>query len=532
MLAKLSRDLPEGDLRYEPKWDGFRCIVFRDGDEVLLGSRNERPLTRYFPDVVAAVQAQLPERCVVDGEIVIAGSDGLDFDVLSQRIHPAASRVQMLAETTPASFIAFDLLAVGDRDLRSAPFLERRAELEAALDGAQPPVHLTPLTGDPAVARDWFARFEGAGLDGVVAKAADGPYRPGERTMWKVKHERTGDFVVAGFRWYQANPTVVGSLMLGLYEGEALQHVGVIGAFPADQRRRLVEELAPYRDPVEHPWGDWAKWQAEGAADGRRLPGGLSRWNATKDLSFELLEPSLVVEAAYEHLQGHRLRHTARFRRWRPDRDPQSCTYEQMDVAVPALLSEVFGAQGSRAVYGGALMSVGTSSGKRQSAVLVPVPRADAAVGRWRLAHDPVAVAGVPAHVTLIVPWLPPDEITDDDLVELDATLKGVRAFDFDLDHIDWFGRRVLWVAPRPAEPFIEMTKLLADRFGTPPWEDEFDEVVPHLTVAHASDGVELVPVAADVAGRLPVACRAEEVWVMIGDGSHWSLRHRFVLAN
>ncbi len=254
MLAKLSRDLPEGDMRYEPKWDGFRCIVFRDGDEVELGSRNERPLTRYFPDVVAAARRQLPPRCVLDGELVIAGDNGLDFDSLSQRIHPAASRVRMLADTTPAAFVAFDLLALDDRDLRQVPFFHRRDELERALVGVEPPVHVTPLTADPAVARDWFQRFEGAGLDGVVAKAAGLPYLPGERAMWKVKHERTGDFVVAGFRWYQANKEVVGSLMLGLYDGPHLQHVGVIGAFPAAQRRQLVDELAPYRNPAEHPW--------------------------------------------------------------------------------------------------------------------------------------------------------------------------------------------------------------------------------------------------------------------------------------
>jgi ATP-dependent DNA ligase len=346
MLAKLSRELPEGDVRYEPKWDGFRCIVFRDGDEVELGSRNERPLTRYFPDVVEAVKTHFPTRAVVDGEIVIAGPDGLDFDMLSQRIHPAASRVRMLADTTPASFVAFDLLAIDGRDLRPEPFVQRRAVLDEGLGSAGAPIHLTPITADPAVARDWFQRFEGAGLDGVVAKPAGGPYRPGERVMWKVKHERTGEFVVGGFRWYQANREVVGSLMLGLYEGDALQHVGVIGAFPAEQRRRLVEELAPYRNPETHPWADWAQFAAEGTADGRRLPGGLSRWNATKDLSFELLRPQLVVEAAFEHLQGNRLRHTARFRRWRPDRDPESCTYEQMDIAVPTLLSEVFGALG------------------------------------------------------------------------------------------------------------------------------------------------------------------------------------------
>jgi ATP-dependent DNA ligase len=346
MLAKLARELPEGDVRYEPKWDGFRCIVFRDGDEVELGSRNERPLTRYFPEVVEAVRAQLPDKCVVDGEVVIAGSSGLDFDALSQRIHPAASRVEMLARDMPASFVAFDLLAIGTRDLRDAPFFQRREELEQILAGVDPPIHLTPLTADPAVARDWFQRFEGAGLDGVVAKPAGGPYLPGQRVMWKVKHERTGDFVVAGFRWYQANRALVGSLMLGLYEGPQLQHVGVIGAFPAEQRRRLVDELAPYLDPVDHPWADWAGLADEAVTDGRRLPGAASRWNAKKDLSFVLLRPDLVVEAAFEHLQGQRLRHTARFRRWRPDRDPHSCTYEQMDVAVPSLLSEVFGARG------------------------------------------------------------------------------------------------------------------------------------------------------------------------------------------
>ena len=347
MLAKLARELPEGDMRYEPKWDGFRCIIFRDGDEVMLGSRNERPLTRYFPDVVEAARAQLPERCVIDGEVVIAGERGLDFDALSQRIHPAASRVTMLAREMPASFVAFDLLALDERDLRTLPFFQRRAELEVALDGVEAPVHLTPLTADPTVARSWFERFEGAGLDGVVAKPAGLAYLPGQRAMWKVKHERTGDFVVAGFRWYQANPEVVGSLMLGLYEGAQLQHVGVIGAFPAAQRRRLVEELAPYRRPRTTIRGRIGPgWAAEAVADGRRLPGGGSRWNAGKDLSFELLRPDLVVEAAYEHLQGQRLRHTARFRRWRPDRDPRSCTYDQMDVAVPSLLSEVFGARG------------------------------------------------------------------------------------------------------------------------------------------------------------------------------------------
>jgi ATP-dependent DNA ligase len=344
MLAKAAAEVPLGDFWYEPKWDGFRCIAFRDGDEVVLGSRNERPLTRYFPDVVEALRTQLPKRCVVDGEIVVAGAHGLDFDMLSQRIHPAESRVRMLAETTPASFVAFDLLALGERDLRAEPFSARRRLLEDALRPAVAPLHVTPVTRDPAVADDWFHRFEGAGLDGIVAKAGSLAYLEDQRVMLKVKHERTADFVVGGFRWYKGDAAAVGSLMLGLYDGERLQHVGVIGSFPAARRRSIVEELAPYRDGVDaHPWAGWADTAVE---DGRRLPGAVSRWNAKKDLSFELLRPELVVEAAFEHLQGARLRHTARFRRWRPDRDARSCTYEQVDVAVPALLADVFGATG------------------------------------------------------------------------------------------------------------------------------------------------------------------------------------------
>jgi ATP-dependent DNA ligase len=343
MLARAAKELPAGAYLYEPKWDGFRCIVFRDGPDVELGSRNGRPLTRYFPDVVEAVKATFPERCVVDGEIVVAGPDGLDFDALSQRIHPAASRVGMRARETPASFVAFDLLACGDRDLRAVPFDQRRTELESILGDARPPVHLTPITADADVALDWFERFEGAGLDGVVAKGRDLAYLPDQRVMIKVKHERTGDFVVGGFRWYQADRSVVGSLMLGLYDGDDLNHVGVIGSFPAARRRELVEELAPYRDAGEHPWGQWADFMV---ADGGKAPGMGSRWNAKKDLSFELLRPELVVEAAFEHLQGRRLRHTARFRRWRFDRDPRSCTYDQLEVAVPALLADVFGAAG------------------------------------------------------------------------------------------------------------------------------------------------------------------------------------------
>ncbi len=339
MLAKAAAEIPVGDWRYEPKWDGFRCVVFRDGDDVVLGSRNERPLTRYFPDVVDAVLAQTPTRCVLDGEVVVAGPDGLDFDALSTRIHPAGSRVRMLAASTPASLVAFDCLAIDDLDLRPAPFTERRDALTAALSGADAPVHLTPLTADPGVAGDWFERFEGAGLDGVVAKPASGVYEEGRRAMVKVKHERTAEFVVAGFRWYRGSEgRAVGSLLLGLYDGDDLRHVGVIGSFTAARRVELVGELDAYRAPTGHPWAAWAH------ADSAGPQGAASRWNAGKDLGFEPLAPELVVEAAFEHLQGHRLRHTARFRRFRPDRDAASCTYDQVDVAVPSLLADVFGA--------------------------------------------------------------------------------------------------------------------------------------------------------------------------------------------
>lgn len=355
MLAKLARELPSGDYIYEPKWDGFRCIVFRGGEQVELGSRNELPLTRYFPELVEILCEVLPEQAVVDGEVVVAGPGGLDFDALQQRVHPAESRVRMLAERTPAAFVAFDLLALGTRDLRGEPFHERRRLLEDLLaTGGAGSVHLTPATRERAVAEDWFGRFEGAGLDGVVAKAPDLAYEEGKRVMLKVKHERTADFVVAGFRWYKAasakGAEEVGSLLLGLYGSDGnLAHVGVIGAFPADQRRQLVEVLAPYRLSSEqareqrHPWAEWATSEPE--AGTARTPGGRSRWNATKDLSFQPLRPVLVVEAAYEHLQGNRLRHTARFRRWRPDRDAESCTYEQLEVAVPMELAAVFGAR-------------------------------------------------------------------------------------------------------------------------------------------------------------------------------------------
>jgi ATP-dependent DNA ligase len=346
MLAKLARQLPTAEgMLYEPKWDGFRCVVFRDGPEVELGSRNERPLTRYFPELVEPIQRHFPPRAVVDGEIVIAGADGLEFDALLQRIHPAASRVAMLAESTPASFVAFDLLALDDRDVRGEPFATRRALLEEALGACTPPMHLTPSTTDPAVATDWFSRFEGAGLDGVVAKRPDLPYREGERVMVKVKHERTADCVVAGFRWHKSGG-VVGSLLLGLYDDNGvLHHVGVSASFTVARRRELVDELAPLRlSTLEgHPWAAWAQVEQDEDQAGRR-PGAPSRWNAGKDLRWEPLEPSRVCEVAYDHLQGDRFRHATTFRRWRPDRLPESCTYSQLEVVVPAELESVFGA--------------------------------------------------------------------------------------------------------------------------------------------------------------------------------------------
>jgi ATP-dependent DNA ligase len=330
MLAKAVAAVPEGEFLYEPKWDGFRCVVFRDGDEVELGSRNERPLTRYFPEVVEAVKANLPERCVVDGEIVIGSGAGLDFEALLQRIHPAASRVKLLAEQTPASFIAFDLLALGNDDLTSRPQAERRLLLEEALTGAAPPVHLTPVTKDVEVARDWFSVFEGAGLDGVVAKPLDAAYQQDKRVMQKVKHLRTADVVVAGYRLHKSGP-VVGSLVLGLYDDAgALQHVGVAASFPMARRAALIEELAPYllEEGQPHPWtGEDVPERNPNQAAG-------SRWNNGKDLSFVALRPELVAEVAYDHMEGTRFRHTAQWKSWRPDRDPRSCTYEQLEVPV------------------------------------------------------------------------------------------------------------------------------------------------------------------------------------------------------
>ena len=346
MLAKASTKLPTGEgLYYEPKWDGFRCIVFRDGDEVELGSRNERPMTRYFPEVVAAVKAALPERCVVDGEIVIPRGDRLDFEALLQRIHPAQSRVDLLAEQTPGTFVAFDLLALGDEVFLETPFAERQARLREVVTTTGS-VHVTSITQDAATAERWFQEFEGAGLDGVVAKAPDLPYGPDQRLMTKVKHVRTADCVVAGFRWHKSGP-IVGSLLLGLYNDAGdLQHIGVAASFPMTRRAELVEELAPYRDNAleNHPWRDWANAQTNGNGNGdgeHRMPGAVSRWNAGKDLSWVPLRPELVVEIKYDQLEGRRLRHTGQFLRWRTDRDPLSCTYDQLDVPVRYDLAEV-----------------------------------------------------------------------------------------------------------------------------------------------------------------------------------------------
>ena len=341
MLAKAVKDIPHGALSYEPKWDGFRSIIFRDGDEVEIGSRNEKPMTRYFPELVEAVKANLPERCVIDGEIVVIGESGdrLDFEVLQQRIHPAASRVNMLAEKTPARFVAFDLLALGDEDFTERPFSERRAALVEALATAKPPVHVTPASADREVARRWFELFEGAGLDGLIAKPLDGTYVPDKRTMFKVKPERTADCVVAGYRLHKSGPDRIGSLLLGLYNAEgALASVGVIGAFPMERRKELFEEMQPLvTDFDDHPWA-WAK-QLEGNRTPRNAEG--SRWQAGKDLSFVPLRPERVVEVRYDHMEGVRFRHTAQFVRWRPDREPASCTYEQLEEPVKFDLADV-----------------------------------------------------------------------------------------------------------------------------------------------------------------------------------------------
>ena len=345
MLAKIASTLPEGDgVLYEPKWDGFRAIVFRGEDEVYIQSRELKPLDRYFPEVQEAALEQLPPQCVLDGEIVIATRRGLDFDALQMRLHPAASRIAKLAKETPASFVAFDLLAADGIDLRENPQVERRARLERLLSSVKPPIHLTPLTKDPAEATEWLKRFEGAGLDGVIAKAASAPYQPGKRVMFKIKHERTADCVVAGFRWHKSGRDAVGSLLLGLYDNAGkLHHVGVTSSFTMVRRRELVAELAPLRENAlgEHPWREWASM---GDAI-TRMPGGQSRWSAGKDLSWEPLRIERVCEVKYDHLQGDRFRHGTTFLRWRPDKSPSECRYDQLEVTAPYELARVFGAR-------------------------------------------------------------------------------------------------------------------------------------------------------------------------------------------
>ncbi len=349
MLAKLADEIPAGEgLLYEPKWDGFRAIVFRGDAGVFIQSRDLRPLDRYFPELHDALLEALPPGCVVDGEIVIVTRSGLDFDALQLRLHPAASRVARLAKETPSQFVAFDLLAVDGRDLRAAPQDERRAALERALAGVGPPVHLTPMTRDPKVAADWLERFEGAGLDGVIAKPARARYEPGKRTMIKVKHSRTADCVVAGFRWHKHGKDLVGSLLLGLYDANGtLQHVGVTSAFTMAKRKELAQELEPLRRDAlaHHPWREWAQ---AGAAEFARMPGAQSRWSAGKDLSWEPLRIERVCEVKYDHLQGDRFRHATIFVRWRPDRRPSDCRYDQLEITTPYELEKVFGASSRR----------------------------------------------------------------------------------------------------------------------------------------------------------------------------------------
>ena len=354
MLAKSVKDVPDPakfrddehpGLLYEPKWDGFRCLVFRDGDEVELTSRNTKSLARYFPDVVEAFRSSnLPERCVLDGELIVAVGDRLDFDRLQDRIHPADSRVRMLAEKTPADFVAFDVLALDDEDLTRNPLAVRRQRLVDAFAEPSPRLHLTAATTDPEEARRWFDQFEGAGLDGIMAKPRNGTYQPNARSMFKVKHDRTADVVVAGYRLHKTSTEerpLLGSLLLGLYDAEGnLRHIGVSASVTAARRAQLHDELQPLVcDPADHPWGQWQ----EITASGERRPGAVSRWSAGKDLSFVPLSPERVLEVGYDHMEGDRFRHTAQFKRWREDRDPRSCTYEQLEEPVSYDLADVLG---------------------------------------------------------------------------------------------------------------------------------------------------------------------------------------------
>ncbi len=345
MLAKLTRDMPPaGDVIYEPKWDGFRCVVFRDGDHLDLQSRNQKPLLRYFPEMIEPLLEQLPDRVVLDGELVVANEQGLNFDALQLRQHPAASRVKKLAAEIPASYVAFDLLALDDRSLLDVPFVDRRAALEDVMRSTRPPLYLTPATRERDVALDWFSRFEGAGLDGVVAKPIGDSYQPGKRTMLKIKHERTCDCVVAGFRVHK-DGNGIGSFLLGLYDDEGvLHHVGVASAMAAKLRAELAAEVEDLRVDalVDHPWKDWARSVSESAEQGQRMPGGPSRWNATKDLSWEPLRIERVCEVSFEGMMSGRFRHNARFRRWRPDKDPADCTYAQLETVAPAELRDMF----------------------------------------------------------------------------------------------------------------------------------------------------------------------------------------------
>lgn len=344
MLAKVADELPAGEgFLFEPKWDGFRALVFRDADGVRIQSRDLKPLNRYFPELEKVLVEQLPRGCIVDGEVVVAGPKGLDFDALQQRIHPAASRIARLAKETPAAFVAFDLLAAGAKSTMELPQQERRTRLERLLGSARPPLYLTPVTTDREQAQDWLQRFEGAGLDGVIAKPANAPYQPARRAMFKIKHARSADCVVAGFRWYKDTDDAVGSLLLGLYDdGGMLQHVGVTSSFTMDMRRQLAQELAPLRENAleGHPWRDWAQ---ASAGDADRMPGAKSRWSGGKDLRWEPLRPERVCEVKYDHLQGDRFRHATTFLRWRPDKPPQDCRYDQLEVAAPFELAQVFG---------------------------------------------------------------------------------------------------------------------------------------------------------------------------------------------